>query len=392
MQAPDGFDHAAPPPPSRPSTSPTLLALLAVLLVLVAISLFQSLSPRRSGRGAADAEPRPIAARGDLAADEKNTVDLFRQASRSVVFVSSIGLARDQFFNVTEVPRGSGTGFVWDAAGHIVTNAHVIAGARRLSVTLYDQSTWNAVVVGVAEDRDIAVLRIDAPADSLTPILIGSSSDLQVGQKVFAIGSPFGLDQTLTTGIVSGLGREIPNKTGGVIQGVIQTDAAINPGNSGGPLLDSAGRLIGVNTAIYSPTGTSAGIGFAIPVDMVNRTVPQIVKIGRVARPGLGVLIMPDAVVERLKLTGVLIREITPNSAAQRAGLQPTTADADGNIHLGDIIQELAGKKIEKQDDLFAALEQHQVGDVVTIVVLRNAKTDEQTQVALEVKLQDVGR
>ncbi|HTP50889.1 MAG TPA: trypsin-like peptidase domain-containing protein, partial [Anaeromyxobacteraceae bacterium] len=234
------------------------------------------------------AAPRPVVARGDLAADEQANVALFKQASPSVVYITTLTRRLVGYFDVTEVPQGTGSGFIWDASGHVVTNFHVIQGASAARITLHDQSEWPATLVGASPDQDIAVLRIAAPRGRLAPILLGRSADLQVGQRVFAIGNPFGLDFTLTTGIVSALGRSIPSLTGRKIEDVIQTDAAINPGNSGGPLLDSAGRLIGVNTQIASPSGGSAGIGFAVPVDTVNRVVPQLIEHGRVTRPRLG--------------------------------------------------------------------------------------------------------
>ena len=236
-----------------------------------------------------DAVPRAITPRGELAQDEQATIDLFRNASPSVVYITPVALLRDRFsLNVFEIPRGTGSGFVWDDEGHVITNFHVIEGANTAKVTLADQTTWDARLAGTDPNKDLAILRINAPRDSLRPIEIGTSTGLQVGQKVFAIGNPFGLDQTLTTGVISALGREITVGTGRRIRGVIQTDAAINPGNSGGPLLDSAGRLIGVNTAIYSPSGSSAGIGFAVPVDTVNRIVSQLLRRGRAVRPATG--------------------------------------------------------------------------------------------------------
>lgn len=230
-------------------------------------------------------KPRLVTTRGDLTAAEKSTIDVFRQASPSVVHVTTLTVEQDFFsFNLLEIPEGTGSGFLWDRNGNIVTNYHVIQDADAAQVKLADQSNWQAHVVGVAPDKDLAVLRIDAPADQLHPITIGTSKDLRVGQKVFAIGNPFGLDRTLTTGIISALGREIELANRQPIRGVIQTDAAINPGNSGGVLLDSAGRLVGVNTAIYSSSGTSDGIGFAIPVDMVNQIVPRIISSSRTTR------------------------------------------------------------------------------------------------------------
>jgi S1-C subfamily serine protease len=246
-----------------------------LLLALVLVGLWWVTDRLEQPRYDMKAEPRPVEARGDLAEDEKNTIAVFEEASPAVVYITSIEVRRSIFsLNVYEIPQGTGSGFVWDKEGRIVTNYHVVGEASRVEVTLGNNSVYKGVMVGAAPDKDIAVLQISAPADELKPIPLGDSQTLQVGQKVFAIGNPFGLDHTMTSGIVSALGREITAVTGRTIQGVIQTDAAINPGNSGGPLLDSAGRLIGINTAIYSPSGASAGIGFAVPVDVVNKAVP----------------------------------------------------------------------------------------------------------------------
>jgi S1-C subfamily serine protease len=230
------------------------------------------------------AQPRAVTARGALADDEQATIELFKAVSPSVVHVTNLAVEREPFSaNAQMVPRGTGTGFVWDENGFIVTNYHVVDGASAARVILSDHSTYDSTRIWGYPDKDLAVIRIDAPKAKLKPIVVGTSRDLQVGQKTFAIGNPFGLDQTLTTGVVSALGRQIESANGRPIQGVIQTSAAINPGNSGGPLLDSAGRLIGVNTAILSPSGAFAGIGFAIPVDEVNRLVPQLISYGKVA-------------------------------------------------------------------------------------------------------------
>ena len=210
--------------------------------------------------------------------------------------------------DVTEIPQGTGSGFVWDQDGHIVTNFHVVQEGDRANVTLNDGSTYPATIVGTTPDKDIAVLKIDAPPQKLLPLPIGQSSNLKVGQKVLAIGNPFGLDQTLTTGVISGLGREIKSVSGRPIHDVIQTDASINPGNSGGPLLDSSGRLIGINTAIYSPSGANAGIGFAVPVDTVNQIVPQLMKFGKITRPGLGISILADQIAQQNRIDGVVDR------------------------------------------------------------------------------------
>lgn len=237
--------------------------------------------------------------------------------------------------------------------------------------------------MGVAPDKDLAVLRIDAPASRLRPLPLGTSKDLLVGQRVYAIGNPFGLDQSLTTGVISALGREIESVTRRPIQGVIQTDAAINPGNSGGPLLDSAGRLIGVNTAIYSPSGASAGIGFAIPADTVNRIAPELIRHGRVIRPGLGIQIAEDQIAERLGVNGVLVVDVLPGGAAAKAGIRPTRREASGRVRLGDVIVAVDGKKTDSANDLYIALDQFRVGDDVTVTVLREGKTL-QSKVTLE--------
>jgi len=324
------------------------------------------------------AAPRPIAPRGELAADEKATIALFRQTSPSVVHITTVAVVRDSFtLNLQQIPEGTGSGFIWDESGNIITNFHVIQKAAGAQVTLSDHSTWKARRVGVAPDKDLAVLRIDAPKNLLRPIPIGSSKDLQVGQNVLAIGNPFGLDQTLTTGIISALGREIQSVTGRPIQDVIQTDAAINPGNSGGPLLDSSGRLIGVNTLIASPSGASAGIGFAIPVDTVNRIIPQLIRHGKIIRPGLGVESANDQITAKLGLSGVLVLEVARGSAAERAGIRPTRRNSLGQVQLGDLVVAIDGKKLDSTNDLFLLLEKYKVGDTVTVTVLRDRKREE---------------
>jgi S1-C subfamily serine protease len=325
------------------------------------------------------ATPRAVTPRGEFSPDEKSTIALFRQASPGVVNITAIGVQRDLFtLNLHQIPQGTGSGFVWDTNGNIITNFHVIQNASAAQVTLADQSNWKAQLVGVAPDKDLAVLRIDAPAKRLHPIPIGTSKDLQVGQSVFAIGNPFGLDQTLTTGVISALNREIDSVTRRPIQGVIQSDAAINPGNSGGPLLDSAGRLIGVNTAIFSPSGVSAGIGFAIPVDTVNRLVPELIRSGKITRPGLGVQLdeqINEQVTQRLGVKGVLVVDVVRGGAAAKAGIQPTRRDTEGRLRLGDIITAVDGKKVETPNDLFLMLEKYKVGDAVNLTLLRDGKS-----------------
>lgn len=318
-----------------------------------------------------NAKPRIVTARGELAGEEMNNIELFEENSSSVVYITSIERRRSFFsLNVYEIPKGTGSGFIWDKDGRIVTNYHVIKDASRVDVALADNSRWEAVIVGAAPDKDIAVLQISALADTLRPLVIGESANLKVGQKVYAIGNPFGLDRTMTTGIVSALDREIQSASGRTIQGVIQTDAAINPGNSGGPLLDSAGRLIGINTAIYSPSGASAGIGFAVPVDIVNRVVPDIIRYGKVIQPGLGITIANERIARELDIEGVLIIDIQPGGAAEVAGLRGTRRRGD-EIILGDIIESVNDVTIHSYDDLMNAFDEYRVGDSVTLGILR---------------------
>lgn len=354
---------------------PTHRRRLHLLLPLLAAALLASPSCKRLRPGASappPAESRPVTARGDLAADEKATIELFREASPSVVFITTLARQRTGLFRISEIPQGEGSGFVWDTEGHVVTNYHVIQGASSARVTLSDGSTFTASFVGAAPDRDLAVLRIFAAGKTLRPILLGTSRDLQVGQKVFAIGNPFGLDQSLSTGIVSALGRSIESATGRQIEGVIQTDAAINPGNSGGPLLDSAGRLIGVNTAIASTSGSSAGIGFAVPVDTVNGIVPQLISHGRVIRPQLGVTLADDAVTARLGVEGALVLSVAPGSGAAAAGLRGTARAEDGSLVLGDVVTRAGEKPVRSADDLIAVLEEKKPGETLPLLVLRD--------------------
>jgi S1-C subfamily serine protease len=325
-------------------------------------------------------EPRTVTPRGDLADSEKTTIELFENASPSVVYITNVALRRYLFrLDVMEIPQGTGSGFIWDSAGHIVTNYHVIHNADALEVTLSDQSVYKAGVVGAEPDKDLAVLKINAPISKLRPIPIGTSADLKVGQSVFAIGNPFGLDHTLTRGIVSAIGRSIQSMTGRTIEGVIQTDAAINPGNSGGPLLDSAGRLIGINTAIFSPSGSSAGIGFAVPVDTINRVVPQLIAHGKVIRPRLGVTLLDrrvnDSIVKDLGMKGVVIGGVEDNSGAAAAGLRGVRTTREGSVVIGDIIQKIDDRTVNSVDDLLDALEKKKVGQTVKVTVLRDNQT-----------------
>lgn len=325
-----------------------------------------------------NAEPRVVQARGNLAEDEKSTIELFENSRDSVVFITTRQRVMDAWTrNIFSVPSGTGSGFIWDDNGHIITNLHVIKGASEAIVRLADGRDYKASLVGASPAHDIAVLRIGIGFQRPAPVPIGTSHDLKVGQKVFAIGNPFGLDWTLTTGIVSALDRSLPGGDGRTIDNLIQTDAAINPGNSGGPLLDSAGRLIGINTAIYSPSGASAGIGFSVPVDTVNRVVPQIISRGKYIRPAMGITVdskLNIRLTQHLKVTGVVILSISPGSAADTAGLQGATITPEGNIIANDIIVALENKPIDSVDKLLARIDSYKVGDTIKITVLRKGE------------------
>jgi len=357
------------------TTLPRRLAWLSGLCLLPIGAAFLLLSPGAHSRN--EATPRVIAPRGPLAADELANIELFKRAGPSVVNITSLTAQRDVFsMNVQQVPRGNGTGFVWDSSGHVVTNFHVIQGANGARVTLADQSTYDATLVGSYADRDLAVLRIEAPKEKLPPLALGASRDLLVGQRVYAIGNPFGLDQTLTIGIISALNREIDSFNNRTIRGVIQTDAAINPGNSGGPLLDSAGRLIGVNTQIASPSGASAGIGFAIPVDEVNRIVPRLIRDGRFVRPVLGVSAGAANLQRALNLPkGVVIIQVGNNSPAARAGLVPFKRGQRGEVVGGDVITGINDEPVTNLEDMLSHLERRQVGETVSLSVWRGGQT-----------------
>ena len=357
---------------NQPYRESGMTKILAVLLLLVAGALvFTVIQQRRQTQHFVSFEPRPVSQRPDdkLGANEQSTIDVFSKFSRSVVHITSLETHRNRLtLDVTEIPQGTGSGFVWDQDGHIVTNFHVVANGDRASVTLNDNSTYPATIVGTAPDKDIAVLHIDAPPQKLLPLPIGQSAMLKVGQTVLAIGNPFGLDQTLTTGVVSGLGREIKSVTQHPIFDVIQTDASINPGNSGGPLLDSSGRLIGINTAIYSPSGANAGIGFAVPVDTVNAIVPQLLKYGKLARPGLGINIVSDQAAMQRGIDGVAILSVAQGGAAEQAGISGLKQDGIGNV-LGDVIVKLDTVDVHRTSDLYRALDIHKVGDQVDVTI-----------------------
>ena len=327
-----------------------------------------------------EVHPRPVTPGSTLAGDELATMTVFEQASRSVVFIANSAIRRDFWsLNLSEVPSGSGSGFVWNKQGHIVTNFHVIYGADAITVTLADRTQYRARVVGADPDHDLAVLQIRAPDDALVPITIGSSRDLKVGQKVLAIGNPFGLDHTLTTGVVSAVGRTIKSMTNRTIDNVIQTDAAINPGNSGGPLLESSGRLIGINTQIMSPSGAYAGIGFAVPVDTINRLVPELIRNGKVIRPSLGLTVLPDAMAARLGLNGVAVARVIAGGPAAAAGLRGLREGQSGAVALGDVITKVAGAPVHTADDLFTVLDHHAMGDKVTVEFQRDGRRQQVT-------------
>jgi S1-C subfamily serine protease len=347
-----------PPPPSGASPEPTQMPPI----------------PTPSEPLAATSPPAPIPPLSNNAKteDERNTVAVFRDSAASVVFVTQTRVVLDYLAGTAqEVPAGSGSGFVWDENGNVVTNYHVVESARSLTVTFHNQQTFEARLVGVEPRKDIAVLSVNAPKNLLKPVRVMQHVDLEVGQKTIAIGNPFGLDHTLTTGVVSALGRQVQGIGGVTIREMIQTDAAINPGNSGGPLLDSSGRLIGMNTLIFSKSGSSAGIGFAVPASTIQRVVPQIIKNGRAEQLGLGVQVDPLRRLERRAgIRGVIVLEVVPGSPAARAGLRGITQTLNG-VTLGDVIVGVGDQKVDDFDDLYSVLDQHRAGDMVDVKVRR---------------------
>ncbi len=311
-----------------------------------------------------------------LLEDEQNTIDVFSENAGSVVFIRNVKVQWNPWVrDNTEVQQGTGSGFVWDQDGHIVTNFHVVRGGEKFVVTFADGTSYDAQPVGGDISKDLAVLRVDAEPSSLNPVERGNSDELFVGQKVLAIGNPFGLDHTLTTGVISALGREIRSLADVPIVDVIQTDASINPGNSGGPLLDSRGRLIGVNTAIINRTGANVGIGFAVPVNMINRLVPQIIRTGRTRRAGLGIGILPDRTLARMGIAGVGVREVQRGTSAARAGIEPLRQDQRGRVY-GDIIIAIEGQAVSGYDDLYKALDRFEPGEEITVRVLRDREEE----------------
>jgi S1-C subfamily serine protease len=364
----------------RQSTSAGLGRSLAIVILAATAAWY--IAPEILSRVArAEAAPRPVVPRGELTEEEKSNISIFEASKSSVVFISTSERIVDFWTrNVLTVPRGTGSGFIWDEDGHVVTNLHVVSGAVSANVRLADGRDYKASLVGASKAHDIAVLRIDVPTNPPAPIPVGSSGDLQVGQKVFAIGNPFGLDWTLTTGIVSALDRSLTGDDGVVIQHLVQTDAAINPGNSGGPLLDSAGRLIGINTAIYSPSGASAGVGFAVPVDTVNRVVPQLIATGHYAPPSIGVEtdeLLSRIIRRQLGVSGAAVARVPPGSAGARAGLRGVRNGGRGTVIPGDVITAVDGKKVDSVARLLAILDDYRVGSTVRLTVWRGGETVE---------------
>ena len=361
------------------------------LLVALAALLFRYHQPIQRDLFRADAAPRAITPRGELAVVETSQIELFEQAAPAVVNIDTLGETAGP--EAMEIPRGNGSGFVWDEAGYLVTNFHVVAEAfanplaSRIRVTFADRTSQPATIVGVVPDKDLAVLKVDATRNQLVAIPIGSSADLRVGQNVYAIGSPFGLEQTFTTGVVSAVGRSIRSPTNAAIYDVIQTDAAINPGNSGGPLLDSAGRLVGVNTAISTDRGGSNGVGFAIPIDTVNHYVPQLIATGRIERPGLGVSVTTS---RDPAVPGAEIVKVYPDTAAAAAGLRgidQTTGTP------GDLVVGVDGQPIESSDDLIRTVNKRRVGETLRLTVVRRGPLDSELpaeSIEVDVTLQEL--
>lgn len=316
-------------------------------------------------------EPRTIAARGALSDFEQQNIDVFQRISPSVVYIFTETAQRVPGGR-TQIANGAGSGFIWDKAGHVVTNNHVVEGAQRVAVRLDSGEAIPATIVGTAPNFDLAVLQLTESRAAFPPIPIGTSADLKVGQAVYAIGNPFGLERTLTTGVISALNRTLPTARGREVPGVIQTDAAINPGNSGGPLLDSAGRLIGVNTAILSESGGSAGIGLSVPVDIVNKVVPELIKRGRVPTPGIGVQVLSETDAAPFGIPGVVIAGVMPNLPAARAGLRGLDRNAG---RLGDVIVAVDGKPVKTVAELAAALEKAGIGNTATVTIWRDGQT-----------------
>jgi putative serine protease PepD len=366
-----------------------VIALISGIFAAGAVAVFDRLSSRFQPAGAAFSENAPAGiTEPAMATDEQNNIEVYRALSPGVVNVHSTSYARD-FFGYVEPQEGSGSGSILDQEGNILTNYHVIEGAQKVAVSLGGQKVYSARVIGGDPDTDLAVIRlVEKPREPLTVVPLGDSDKLAVGQKVLAIGNPFGLDRTLTTGVISGLQRPIRARNGRPIEGAIQTDASINPGNSGGPLLDSHGRMIGINSQILSPSGASAGVGFAVPVNIAKRIVPQLVRNGVVSRPKLGISTRDvEALKGQVELPvsdGVLIWQLAQGSAAASAGLRGLTQTEDGDVELGDIIVAIDGEKVGNSDDLYRVLDKRQIGQTVSVEIVRNGR-----RMTVPVRLQD---
>jgi S1-C subfamily serine protease len=350
-----------------------VIALLSAIFAASGVILVEQVSRRWFQKTIAFTETTPPGiADPATVTDERNNIEVYKTISPGVVFITSTSVSYD-FFEVT--PRqGTGSGSIIDNQGHILTNYHVVEGAQKLTVSLGGNKVYPAVHVGSDPNTDLAVIKINVPREHLTIVPFGDSNKLVVGQKVLAIGNPFGLDRTLTTGVISGLERPIRARNGLPIEGAIQTDASINPGNSGGPLLDSHGRMIGINTQILSPAGGSVGVGFAVPINIAKRIVPQLIRNGVVIRPTLGIsTINVSDISARLPVEeGLVIRQVAPNGAAATAGLRGLGQTEDGEFVLGDIIVAINGEKVKDKDDLYKILDRHQVGDTIQVQVFRD--------------------
>lgn len=354
------------------------LWIIAAMALVAVLAFFERYSDRNRY---ADSRPRSIEPRGDLADFEKATIEIFNRTSASVVYIFTENAVRG-FFGTSEIRQGAGSGFIWDQNGHVVTNFHVVQGAQRIQVRMDSGEALEATYVGGSQDHDLAVVRLRRVPVAIQPIPVGTSSNLQVGQAVFAIGNPFGLSRTLTTGVISALDRRLPTAAGREVVGVIQTDAAINPGNSGGPLIDSAGRLIGVNTAIISGSGNSAGIGFAVPADVVNQVVPLLIAKGKVPRPGIGIVVLNEELAASLGVMGVVIDRVMPGSSADRAGLEGIDYR---NRLLGDVILSVDGQEVTNIADFVRLMQRFEIGQDVRISVQRGDRIRDVT-----VKIMDI--
>src|SRR6266478_1801066 len=356
-----------------------VIALISGLFAAGAIAVVDRVSNRLQPSHAAYSEKSPSGITDPaIATDEQNNIEIYRTLSPGVVNVHSTSYARD-FFGFVEPQEGSGSGSIIDQNGNILTNYHVIEGAQKLAVSFGGQKNYAAKVVGGDPDTDLAVIKlIETPKEALTIVPLGDSDKLEVGQKVLAIGNPFGLDRTLTTGVISGLQRPIRARNGRPIEGAIQTDASINPGNSGGPLLDSHGRMIGINSQILSPSGASAGVGFAVPVNIAKRIVPELVRSGEIRRPKLGITTRDvEALKNQVELPvsdGVLIYQVAPGGAAANAGLHGLTQTENGDVEIGDVIVGIDNEKVANTDDLYRILNKHAVSDLVQVQIVRNGR------------------